>query len=68
MSVPPSIQALLAARVDRLSPQERIVIQRASVIGRVFPLDAVRALTPDIEPDGVEMHLQALDPQGTHPV
>jgi len=60
VSVPPSIQALLAARVDRLSPRERIVIQRASVIGRVFPLDAVRALTTPIEPDGVEMHLQAL--------
>ena len=60
VSVPPSIQALLAARVDRLSPQERIVIQRASVIGRVFPLDAVLALTPDSEPDIVEMHLQAL--------
>jgi predicted ATPase/class 3 adenylate cyclase len=60
VSVPPSIQALLAARLDRLSAQERVVIQRASVIGRVFPLDAVRALTPDTEPDVVEMHLQAL--------
>jgi class 3 adenylate cyclase/tetratricopeptide (TPR) repeat protein len=60
VAVPPSIQALLAARLDRLSAQERVVIQRASVIGRIFPLDAVLALTPDTEPDIVEVHLQAL--------
>ena len=60
VAVPPSIQALLAARLDRLSAQERVVIQRASVIGRIFPRDAVLALTPDTEPDGVEVHLQAL--------
>ena len=60
VSVPPSIQALLAARLDRLSAQERVLIQRASVIGRIFPLDAVLALAPDTEPDIVEMHLQAL--------
>lgn len=60
MSVPPSIHALLAARLDRLDPDERIAIQRASVIGRVFSLDAVRALMPDDEPPVVEAHLQAL--------
>ena len=31
---PPSIQALLAARLDRLEPEERAVIERASVIGK----------------------------------
>jgi predicted ATPase/class 3 adenylate cyclase len=60
VSVPPSIQALLAARLDRLSSDERIVIQRASVIGRVFSLDAVRTLMREVEPDMVEAQLQAL--------
>ena len=60
VSVPPSIQALLAARLDRLSAPERLVIQRASVIGRVFPLDAVLALTPETESDIVEGRLQSL--------
>jgi len=62
VSVPPSIQALLAARLDRLSADERVVIQRASVIGRVFTLDAVCTLTREYEPEPeiVEAHLQAL--------
>ena len=60
MSVPPSIQALLAARLDRLSSDERIVIQRASVVGRVFSLDVVCTLTREHEPEIVEAHLQAL--------
>ena len=60
VSVPPSIQALLAARLDRLSAQERVVIQTASVIGRVFPLDAVAALTPELSPTSWRCRLQAL--------
>jgi class 3 adenylate cyclase/tetratricopeptide (TPR) repeat protein len=60
LSVPPSIQALLAARLDRLQPEERVVIERASVVGRVFSLDAVRALTADDEADELETALQAL--------
>ena len=60
VSVPPSIQALLAARLDRLSSDERVVIQRASVIGRVFSLDDVRTLTWEHEPEFVEAHLRAL--------
>jgi len=34
--VPPTIQALLAARLDRLEPLERSVLERAAVIGREF--------------------------------
>ena len=36
VAVPPTIQALLAARLDRLAREERAVIEPASVIGRVF--------------------------------
>jgi class 3 adenylate cyclase/tetratricopeptide (TPR) repeat protein len=36
LSIPPTMQALLAARLDRLAPEERAVLERASVIGREF--------------------------------
>ena len=44
VTVPPTIQALLAARVDLLGPPERAVIEAASVAGLVFPKDALREL------------------------
>jgi tetratricopeptide (TPR) repeat protein len=45
--VPPSIQAVLAARLARLSPAERRTIERASVVGQEFYLGAVAALSPE---------------------
>ena len=45
--VPSSIQALLAARLERLSQSEREVIERASVEGRVFHRGALVELLPD---------------------
>jgi class 3 adenylate cyclase/tetratricopeptide (TPR) repeat protein len=36
LEVPPTIQGLLAARLDRLSAEERAVIERASVVGKRF--------------------------------
>jgi class 3 adenylate cyclase/tetratricopeptide (TPR) repeat protein len=44
VSVPPTIQALLAARLDRLSDDERAVIQRAAVAGKQFHLGALEAM------------------------
>jgi class 3 adenylate cyclase len=44
ISVPPTIQALLAARLDQLDPAERAVLERGSVEGRVFHRGAVQAL------------------------
>ena len=44
VQVPPAISALLAARLDRLSSDERRVMAAASVVGEVFEPDAVRAL------------------------
>ena len=45
--VPPTIQALLAARLDQLELHERDVLQCGSVEGRVFHLGAVQALAPE---------------------
>src|SRR5262249_16740767 len=36
LALPDSIQALLAARIDSLPPEEKSVLQEASVVGRVF--------------------------------
>jgi tetratricopeptide (TPR) repeat protein len=46
VAVPPTIQALLAARLDQLDPSERAVLERGSVEGRVFHRRAVEALAP----------------------
>jgi class 3 adenylate cyclase/tetratricopeptide (TPR) repeat protein len=45
--VPPTIQALLAARLDRLDSSEREVLGRASIEGKVFHLGAVSTLADD---------------------
>ncbi|MFL5960507.1 MAG: adenylate/guanylate cyclase domain-containing protein [Gaiellaceae bacterium] len=44
VALPPTIQALLAARLDRLEPFERDVLGRAAVIGKEFWPGAVAAL------------------------
>ena len=47
--VPDTLQALIAARIDHLSPPAKTLLQRASVIGRVFWEGALRHLSPDLE-------------------
>jgi class 3 adenylate cyclase/tetratricopeptide (TPR) repeat protein len=47
LRVPESIQALLGARLDRLSPDERLVIRSAAVVGKVFWWGAVEQLAPE---------------------
>ncbi len=44
LEVPPTIQALLAARLDQLDPAERAVLEHGSVEGRTFHRGAVAAL------------------------
>ena len=43
-AVPPTISALLAARLDRLPATERAALQRAAVVGREFEAGSVAAL------------------------
>jgi tetratricopeptide (TPR) repeat protein len=45
--IPPTIHALLSARLDALPREERELIDRASVIGLEFEWDALSALAPD---------------------
>ena len=46
LEMPPTIHALLAARIERLRPEERSVLERAAVVGRTFSRSAVEELLP----------------------
>jgi tetratricopeptide (TPR) repeat protein len=58
--VPPTIHALLAARLDRLPGDERSVLVRGAVEGRLFHQGAVSALLSEGERDGVPGRLLTL--------
>ena len=57
--VPASIGVLLAARIDTLPADERVLAERASVVGRSFEAAAVRELAGE-GTDGVTRGLRAL--------
>jgi predicted ATPase len=71
IQMPASIHAALAARIEQLQPDERAVLQAASVIGRHFPRGAVAALLPPTVAARLDdlltsLHRRALvDPEGT---
>jgi predicted ATPase/class 3 adenylate cyclase len=56
--IPDSLQALIAARIDRLPRAERVLLRRAAVIGRVFWRGALQHLAADL--DSVEGTLASL--------
>ncbi|MDP9482989.1 MAG: AAA family ATPase, partial [Chloroflexota bacterium] len=58
--IPRTIQALLAARLDRLAPAERSAAERASVIGRTFERRAVAHLTPEEARSAIPASLTSL--------
>jgi class 3 adenylate cyclase/tetratricopeptide (TPR) repeat protein len=47
--IPDTLQALIAARIDHLPQTAKALLQRGSVIGRVFWKGAVEDLSPDLE-------------------
>jgi class 3 adenylate cyclase len=63
-SVPPSIEALLASRLDTLEPAERALIERAAVVGRDFARNAVVHLSPPEELAGLDSRLALLERRG----
>jgi len=60
VEVPPSIAALLAARLDQLPPGERNLAERASVIGNSFEQAALAELVPSGERGAMARDLLAL--------
>lgn len=61
LSMPPSVQALLAARLDRLGPAERDLLRCAAVVGIEFSVEALITLVPDEARAYVGRHLDALE-------
>jgi len=59
LEMPPTIHALLAARIERLRPPERTVLERAAVVGRQFSRAALAQLVPR-EISDLDARLEAL--------
>jgi predicted ATPase len=51
LQIPPTVQGLLAARIDRLAPEEKALLQQLAVIGRQFPLSLIRQVIAQPEAD-----------------
>jgi class 3 adenylate cyclase/tetratricopeptide (TPR) repeat protein len=49
IQVPATVQAVLAARIDRLSPEEKWLLQSAAVIGKDVPFDLLKAIADEPE-------------------
>jgi class 3 adenylate cyclase len=63
-TVPPSVEALLASRIDLLAPDERAVLERAALVGREFWRGAVVDLSPPEAVPAVSSQLIALVRRG----
>ena len=46
LHISPTVQGVLAARIDRLAPEEKALLQQLAVIGREFPLSLLRQVVP----------------------
>jgi predicted ATPase/class 3 adenylate cyclase len=60
ITIPPSISALLTARLDRLGASERTVVERGAVMGQVFFRGAAEELSPEGVRPNVGPSLQSL--------
>ncbi len=58
--IPPTVEALVAARLDALDQEERAVVEPAAVIGLSFPMDAVDELVEAAIREHLEADLIAL--------
>jgi hypothetical protein len=60
-ALPASVQGLLSARIDRLAPKDRALLQAASVIGRHFDPELLTVVTGETDVDARLAAIQALD-------
>ena len=63
LQVPATVQAILAARIDRLSPEEKRLLQTAAVLGMEVPLPLLQAIAelPEETLQRSLTHLQAAE-------
>jgi class 3 adenylate cyclase/tetratricopeptide (TPR) repeat protein len=60
IDVPPTIHALLEARLDQLARAERATVEPAAVIGLEFPRAGLSELAPDAVRTALDQHLSVL--------
>jgi class 3 adenylate cyclase len=61
LRTPPQIDAVLSARLGRLDDPEKLVIERAALVGERFSeADVVALLTPELSPERVRQALREL--------
>jgi class 3 adenylate cyclase len=60
LALPPTIHALLAARMDRLEPAERAAAEAGAVIGRSFAGGALLELIDGVSREALDAHLDTL--------
>jgi tetratricopeptide (TPR) repeat protein len=61
--IPPTIQAILAARIDRLPPEDKPLLQAASIIGKDVPFTLLKSIA-DVSEDRLRRgltHLQTAE-------
>ena len=63
IQVPATVQAVLAARIDRLSPEDKRLLQTVAVIGHEMPLPLLQAIAelPEADLQRGLSHLQAAE-------
>jgi class 3 adenylate cyclase/tetratricopeptide (TPR) repeat protein len=63
MQVPATVQAVLAARIDRLPAEDKLLLQTAAVIGKDVPFPLLQAIAelPEEALRGALTHLQAAE-------
>src|SRR5712692_3597108 len=59
LKIPPTVQGILASRIDRLPPDEKELLQTLAVIGTELPLSLVRQVVP-LPPQQLERLLTGL--------
>jgi class 3 adenylate cyclase/tetratricopeptide (TPR) repeat protein len=60
ITIPPGISALITARLDRLAPPERSLVERGSVMGQVFFRGGLEHLVADAVKAHIDQYLQTL--------
>jgi predicted ATPase len=55
LKIPTTVQAALASRIDRLSPDDKDLLQTLAVIGKEFPLNLAREVTRKSEDEIARM-------------
>src|SRR5262249_32367934 len=51
LRLPPTVQGVLAARIDRLSPRQKELLQMLAVVGRVSPLAIINQVGSSLDSD-----------------